>query len=317
MKKNKASAQKFNKRSNKSNKEMEQRRQKKFLQNKITVDKEKMRKVEDELFINLLCEFVNSKFKNRFTKVKKSRKYDIKVVLSEIVYFLKSGVSYKNYRGVISKSTLNYYVNLFTSTHTFSEFYWYFYNKYSKIDTYDKLKYLSCDTSFVINYCGLNECVGRNPLMKGKNCIKISLVTDKNGFPIDVKICKGNESDSPLLRKHFEELKVDTKSNIMSRNNRYRPYLMADAMYDAKESREMLKNKGYIVLIPGNRRKTGKEAKKFTNTEKIIYKRRNIIENTFAKIKQYRRLNRLYDKNMYVYFDLLHLSLSRLIFLKY
>lgn len=297
-------------------KKLELERQKKFEQNKITREKEKLKEVEDELFVNLLFDFINIKYQNRFTKVKKSRKYDLKVIIREILYFLRAGISYKNYRGTIKKSTLNYYINLFSIDNIFSQFYWHLYEKYSKINTYDKLKYLSVDTSFATNFSGLNEDVGRNPLMKGKNCIKISLLVDKKGMPIHIKICKGNESDSPLLREHFKELKIDTRSEKMSKNNRYKPYLMADAMYDAKESREILKNKGYIVLIPGNRRKTGREAKKFTPSEKITYKKRNIIENTFARIKQFRRLNRYYEKNLYMYFGLLHLSLSRLIFLK-
>ena len=210
-------------------------RQKKIERNKIAQEKKKLKKKEDELFINLFYDFINIKYQNRFIKEKKSRKYDIKVIISEILYFLRAGISYKNYRGPISKSTLNSYINLFSIDNIFVQFYWHLHEKYLKKDTYDKLKYLSVDTPFIINFSGLNEDASRNPLMKGKNCIKISLLVDAKGIPIHIKICKGGDSDQPLLRKHFEELKIDTKSEKMSKNNRYKPYLMADAMYDFKK----------------------------------------------------------------------------------
>jgi len=47
--------------------------------------------------------------------------------------------------------------------------------------------------------------------------------------------------------------------------------------------------------------------------EKILYKKRIKIENVFAKLKQFRRISKIYDQNIKMYEEFVHLALSKLL----
>ena len=271
-------------------------------------------KLEDS-FINFQIKEINENYPKLLT-FNNLRKFDLKVILKEIIYFLKSGVSYKNYRGDLSKSSLNYYINLFSRKNIFVSNYWKLHEEYSKSNFYDKVKYLSTDTTFIINKSSSLENVARNPYMKNKNCIKLSCLVDKEGIPLDLFVRTGNLNDSPMLRGHFETLKIDTKSKHLKNNNRYKPYFLADGIYNSTKNIIFLKEKGYIPILAPNKRNSHKEPTPLTVEEKKIYKKRIIVENLFAKLKQYKRINNLYDKNINTYISLVYLSLSLILFKK-
>ena len=67
---------------------------------------------------------------------------------------------------------------------------------------------------------------------------------------------------------------------------------MADKAYDAQERViEPLSNRGIEVVIPP--KKNRKESRHY---DEILYKARHLIENFFAKLKQYRAIATRYDK---------------------
>jgi len=39
-----------------------------------------------------------------------------------------------------------------------------------------------------------------------------------------------------MLRRHFETLKIDTKSKHLKNNNRYKPYFLADGIYNSTKN---------------------------------------------------------------------------------
>ena len=281
--------------------------------NEIYRERAKTQKQNDSLLIERLAAFINQKYGDRFTKPKKSRRHSLATILEQICYFIKVGISYQDYRGPLSKSTLNSYIQLFSQDNIFVDFYWTIHEEYLRKDMYDKFKYISTDTSFIMNHCSAYENVARNPCVKNKNCVKLSLLVDAKGVPLDIKTVKGNQHDSPLLREHFQEIKSKTNSLKMSKNNRYKPYFLADKGYDSKESTSLLKSHGYSVIIPKNKKNAEEEPSKMTPKEKIIYNKRIIVENVFANLKQFRRVGRLYDKDLKIYVSNVHLALSKLL----
>ena len=68
--------------------------------------------------------------------------------------------------------------------------------------------------------------------------------------------------------------------------------LLADKAYDADERvRQKLKEKGCMAVIPPkSNRKTPPDY------DKDIYKERHLIENFFARLKQYRAIATRYDR---------------------
>ena len=68
-------------------------------------------------------------------------------------------------------------------------------------------------------------------------------------------------------------------------------YIIADAAYDSDALRETIVAQGAVAVIKP--RKNRVEARPY---DKEMYKRRNVIERFFHRLKQYRRVATRYDK---------------------
>lgn len=67
--------------------------------------------------------------------------------------------------------------------------------------------------------------------------------------------------------------------------------VIADAAYDAEDLRTWLAERGSRIVIPN--RKNRKQPFPF---DAITYKRRNVVERTFCRLKDYRQLATRYDR---------------------
>lgn len=67
--------------------------------------------------------------------------------------------------------------------------------------------------------------------------------------------------------------------------------VIADAAYDSKELRDWLADRGSRIVIPN--RKSRKQPYPF---DPVTYRRRNIVERTFCRLKDFRRLATRYDR---------------------
>ena len=67
--------------------------------------------------------------------------------------------------------------------------------------------------------------------------------------------------------------------------------VIADAAYDSAELRRWLADRGSRVIIPN--RKNRKQPYPF---DAVTYRRRNIVERTFCRLKDFRRLATRYDR---------------------
>ena len=74
--------------------------------------------------------------------------------------------------------------------------------------------------------------------------------------------------------------------------------------------RESLKARGMTVCIPP--RKTRNTAFPF---DKTLYKRRHLIENTFSKLKDWRRIATRYDRCAHTFFSAICLAVSVIFYL--
>ena len=80
--------------------------------------------------------------------------------------------------------------------------------------------------------------------------------------------------------------------------------LLADKAYDADERvRQKLEEKGCVAVIPPkSNRKTP------LTYDKDIYKERHLIENFFARLKQYRAIATRYDKTALNFLGAIYLA---------
>ncbi|WP_227004864.1 IS5 family transposase [Acetobacter senegalensis] len=121
--------------------------------------------------------------------------------------------------------------------------------------------------------CG--RLIGRT---KGGMNTKLHAVTDRNGCPLDFFMTAGQISDHTGAAALLDGLPPAE-------------WMLADRGYDADWFRDALKEKGIKPCIPG-RKSCGKPIK----YDKRKYKRRNLIEIMFGRLKDWRRVTTRYDR---------------------
>ncbi|MGG6896961.1 IS5 family transposase [Rhizobium sp. BR 315] len=122
---------------------------------------------------------------------------------------------------------------------------------------------------------------GRRPRghrSRGGRSTKIHAVVDRCGRPVAIKITPGQRGDAPVAMSLLEPL---PPSRLCA----------ADTAYDSNALRLFLIRRGTRPVIPNN--PTRKRMQPF---DPEAYKRRNIIERMFCRLKDWRRVATRYDK---------------------
>lgn len=232
---------------------------------------------------------------------------DLKSLINGILYVLKTGIAWsylpKEYGSYI---TVYKYFNKFSNNEVFEDTYKRLLKIFHhKIDI--RKQYIDC--SMIKNKKG-SDCIGKNHYDRFRSASKISMITDKNGIPLAIDLHPANIHDSNLFFKTINNflIKKDTPS-------RKKPqYFIADKGYDYNKIRYHLSNNNYCIRIP-------KRKSKYKIPPKLaMYKTdsdRNTIERCFSWIKNYKRLNIRYDKEIKYYKSFLFLSLSDLVYKKF
>ena len=110
------------------------------------------------------------------------------------------------------------------------------------------------------------------------------------GNPTAFYLTPGQACDLDGADQLLPDLKADT--------------VLADKAYDADERViERLKAKGKTAVIPPKRNR--KEPREY---DKELYKSRHLIENLFAKLKQYRAIATRYDKRAVHFLGAIYLA---------
>jgi transposase len=121
------------------------------------------------------------------------------------------------------------------------------------------------------------EAIGRS---RGGRSTKIHAVVDGCGRPIALCITPGQRGDAPVAIPILTSL---PPSRLCA----------ADTAYDSKALRDFLIERGTQPVIPNN--PTRKRMQPF---DPVAYRRRNIIERAFCRLKDWRRVATRYDKLM-------------------
>lgn len=127
---------------------------------------------------------------------------------------------------------------------------------------------------------------------------KVHALVDALGNPIGFHLTPGQACDLDGADVPLNELAADT--------------LLADKAYDADERvyacggakpYERLERAGKTAVIPPKRNRTT-----LREYDKDLYKARHLIENFFAKLKQYRAIVTRYDKRARNFLDAIYLT---------
>ena len=135
-----------------------------------------------------------------------------------------------------------------------------------------------------------DEAIGRS---KGGLSTKIHASCDALGNPTGFHLTAGQDCDlegSDALMEHL------TRANCV----------LADKAYDAEERmRKKLEEKGCIPVIPSKKNRLNPRG-----YDKELYKVRHLIENFFAKLKQYRAIATRYDKTAQNFLGAIYMAAS-------
>ncbi len=123
-----------------------------------------------------------------------------------------------------------------------------------------------------------------------------------HGIPLSVLINKGTVHDLSFIENNIKDC-------CFIYNNKCHNLILADKGYESKKIRNKFTNYKISFMIP---------KKKNSNTNyyfnKQIYKKRIRIENSFSKLKAFRRISNRYDSFIKNYNNFLYLACSLLIF---
>jgi transposase len=135
---------------------------------------------------------------------------------------------------------------------------------------------------------------------RGGLSTKIHLACDGLGRPLSVVLTGGNINDCT----QFEQVMAGIR---MPRPGRGRPWVrpvrvLADKGYSTRAIRAYLRARGIVATIPeradqqANRRRRGRRGGRPPAFDPVVYRRRNVVERCFNRLKQYRAIATRYDK---------------------
>ncbi len=239
----------------------------------------------------------NKHLSNTYNTKHLNSKYSLEEILKEIFYVLRTGVPWRLLRSPINWKTIYWHFSRFKKHQIFQKTF----NKLIKNNYTMNNNIIITDTTFIYNKFGKNK-ISRNKYFKNKKCNKLSIITDDIGVPLSVYINKGSIHDLHYLTKHTNDIITITKNK--------KTLLLADKCYESIKMRNALDKLNITLMIQKKKR-----AKANYYYDKYIYKKRIIVENTFQKLKNFRRVMIRYDKLFSTYKEFCFIAAS-IIFLQ-
>lgn len=237
---------------------------------------------------------------------KRKPKYSNEYYLERIIFILKSGCSLResnNTKIVNHYSSIHKKFKLWTNkgffNNLFNEFIMSYKrklrNKITKHSRKSSILTLFIDSTNIRNKNG-KQFIGRNYQDKFKNGNKITVICDENKIPLIININKANIHDAKILstnesiNKSLDKINKDIKLNKI--------ILVGDKGYILNKTKKKLLLKRNIKLIyPYRKNQKSKNSK--TNEEKL--KKRPLVENLFATLKQFKKIQFRYENTILAY----------------
>ncbi len=269
----------------------------------------------DTKLINVLeKKIMQSKYKQNYDNTYSQQKYSLNTILQKIIFVLYKAHSWSSLGSGYS-NVFNHFKRL---KYIFTDTYQELLAKYLKLNK-RSLKIVSVDTTIILNKNG-KDCIARNKYAKNKNCNKLFLIIDQKRKPIYYSLHSGNQNDSKIFTNNIQK--------FLNTTNNKTKILLADAGFDSKINRALIKNKNVYPLIPKNIRNNKKKTKMkeltynkrigimfkdFKKNERKLYKKRIKIEHFFANLKQIFRFDRRLDTKLSSFDAFIALHLSKML----
>jgi transposase len=146
------------------------------------------------------------------------------------------------------------------------------------------------------------EGLGRS---RGGLTSKIHLAVDGRGLPMSILVTPGQAGDNPELLALLDQVNVHPIGSGSPRSKPRR--VIADKAYSHPSTRRALRARGIAFTCPersdqiARRKARGTAGGRPPAVDSVIYKRRNVVERCFGRLKQFRGLATRYAKRVAYY----------------
>jgi len=127
---------------------------------------------------------------------------------------------------------------------------------------------------------------------------KLHLACDGAGRPLAVVLTPGQWGDNPQLAVLLDTISV-RRADGRGRPRKRPAHLIADKAYSHPSTRRLLRQRGIAHTIPERRDQQARRAHRPGRKpafDRQIYRRRNVVERCFNRLKQWRALATRFDK---------------------
>jgi len=128
----------------------------------------------------------------------------------------------------------------------------------------------------------------------------LHLLCEGRGLPLSIGLTSGNVNDTTMLGPVLAQIRVPRRGPGRPRTRPRR--VLADKGYSSRANRRLLARRGIAATIPeradqqANRRRRGRTGGRPYTFDATTYKRRNVVERCFNRLKQWRGIATRYDK---------------------
>jgi transposase len=131
--------------------------------------------------------------------------------------------------------------------------------------------------------------------------MKVVVVVDRGGVPLGVATDAANVPETCV-----GPAAVASIPTSLLRQMRWGLPLVADRAYDSDPLREEMRGRGFILIVPHRRNR--KRRRTADGRRLRRYRRRWIVERTFAWLHSYRRVVTRFEKRVALYDGFVHLA---------